>query len=165
MPDVPNSMLKNQRPRVQEFDANELLYRRVPLDLWEDPADDIEVDAVALPDMSVLRSRFAHPEWARLEDDAHAEWGVIGFQVHNIPSDLLHLGVFKWTFGPRHVPLDENYPHSEVWAYENAQHINAKDRIDPDLHLRWRHRLLENIEKVLNPREVIAIRQEPPLIH
>ena len=49
------------------FAADEVLYRRVPLVLWPSTDDDIELDAIELPDMSVARSRFGHPEWVRFD--------------------------------------------------------------------------------------------------
>jgi hypothetical protein len=163
MPDLPAAMLRAGRPRDQSFRAAEYLYRRVPLELWDDADEAIDIDAIARPDMSVVRGKYGHPEWARLESDECADWGVIGFQVGHIPARLLHLGVFVWTFAPRHVPLEANYPHSEVWAYENGLHVSAKARLDPDLHLRWREQLLRKIEKTIRPHEQIEIRQTAPM--
>ena len=90
-------------------------------------------------------------KWARLESDECIDWGVIGFCVGDIPARLLHMGVFTWTFGPRHVPLEENYPHSEVWAYENGMHVNAKNRLDPHLHLQWRKYCCEGSRRSFAP--------------
>jgi len=130
--------------------------------LWDDGDVVIDIDAIELPDMSVIRSKYGHPEWARLESDECIDWGVIGFCVGDIPARLLHMGVFTWTFGPRHVPLEENYPHSEVWAYENGMHVNAKNRLDPHLHLRWREILLRRIKTIIRPYKPMEIRQEAP---
>lgn len=162
MADRPTAMLRNGRPRDQEFRPEERLFRRVPLQLWDDGNDPIEVDAIELPDLSVLREKYGHPEWARLESEECGEWGVICFEVQDIPPRLQHLGVFIWSFRPRHVPLEENYPHSEVWAYENETHINAKHRIDPDLHLRWREMLLRRIRVALRPYQQARLRIAPP---
>ncbi len=166
MPDFPAAMLKNGRQADQEFHPEEYLYRRVPLELWDEGDDPIEIDAVELPDMSVIRSKYGHPEWTRLQSEKYLQWGVIGFQVQGIPPRLQHLGVFIWTFNPRHVPLHNNYPHSEVRAHENGVHINAKKKqlLDPDLHLRWREMLLRSIRKFIRPHEHVEIRQVPPEI-
>lgn len=156
-------MLRNGRPRDQSFRPDEYLFRRVPLELWDDADEALDIDAVQLPDMSVIRGKYGHPEWARLEREECCDWGVIGFQVGDIPARLLHLGVFVWTFGPRHVPLEENYPHSEIWAYENDVHVNTRIRLDPHLHLRWREMLLRRAQKILAPYEAVEIHQEAPI--
>ena len=164
MPDFPSAMLRNGRPEDQAFHSDEYLYRRVPLKLWDDGDDPLEIDAVELPDMSVIRGKYGHPEWARLQSEEYSQWGVIGFQVQGIPPSLQHLGVFVWTFTPWHVPLHKNYPHSEVRAYENNVHINAKRShyLDPDLHLRWRELLLRRIKKIIRPHEQVEIHQVVP---
>lgn len=162
MVELPPAMLKSGRGRDQEFAHDEYLYRRVPLQLWDDGEDDIEVDAIELPDMSVVRSKYGHPEWARLESDEFLEWGVVGFTVGDIPAEMLHLGAFTWTFGARHVPLEKNYPHSEVQAYEEGKHVNAKSRLDPNLHLRWREKLLWKIRKIIRPYEDVDVHQDAP---
>jgi hypothetical protein len=162
MPDLPSAMRRNGRRKDRDFRPDEYLCRRVPLELWDDGDVVIDIDAIELPDMSVIRSKYGHPEWARLESDECIDWGVIGFCVGDIPARLLHMGVFTWTFGPRHVPLEENYPHSEVWAYENGMHVNAKNRLDPHLHLRWREILLRRIKTIIRPYKPMEIRQEAP---
>ena len=162
MPDLPSAMLRNGRPKDQDFRLDEYLYRRVPLELWDDADVAIDIDAIELPDMSVIRGKYGHPEWARLESDECIDWGVIGFRVDDIPVRLLHLGVFTWTFGPRHVPLDENYSHSEVWAYENGTHVNAKNRLDAHLHLRWREMLLRRVKTIIRPYESRDIHRDAP---
>jgi hypothetical protein len=166
MTELPAAMCRGGRPKDKEFKSAEYLYRRVPPELWESKDDDIELDAIQLPDMSVIRSKYAHPEWARFDGGTYKypDWGVVGFQVQDIPPRLPHLGVFLWTFAPRHVPLDDNYPHAEVWAFEGERHINAKAKIDPDLHLRWREQLARKLRKFIGPSEDIEVRQEPPAV-
>lgn len=146
-------MLKGSRQEDQYFSPEEYLFRRVPLELWDDPADDIDVDAIELPDMSVMREKYAEPRWVRLEREEYANWGVIGFRVGAIPANLMHLGVFAWLFRPAHRPYRKNYPHSQVEAFEEGIHVAATDRLDPDLHLRWRERLLRGVEKFVSPHE------------
>lgn len=164
MPDFPEAMWKNARQADQRFDDTEILYRRVSPESWEDGGADITVDAIELPDMSVMRSKFSHPEWARFngEDYAFADWGVVGFAVEDIPPGFLDNGVFNYTFKPHHAPLRKNYPHAEVRAYENGMHISATERLSPTAHLRWRMRLLRRIKKFVAPHEEVEVRQAPP---
>jgi hypothetical protein len=140
-------MLQGSRKPDPDFAADESLYRRIRPDMYAN--GQIELDAVELPDMSVDRGKYAQPEWLLLGE--HADWGVAGFRVKDIPARLVHLGTWAYTFEPRHVPHKRNYPHSEVWAFEDGAHIDGKERLDPILHLRWRHLLLRKIKVVIAP--------------
>lgn len=164
MAEIPDAMMRKGRGADGSFNSGELLFRRVPLTLWEDGDDAIEIDAIELPDMSVLRSKYGHAEWARLERDDFAEWGVVSFAVENIPEELLHEGIFRWEFGPHHDPLHKNFPHTEVRAFENKVHVNMKlkDRLDPQLHLRWREQLLRKVRKEILPYEEREVPQDAP---
>lgn len=165
MPELPRAMRTEDRAADQAFNTNEYLYRRVPLEHWEERDDFIELDAIELPDMSVVRSKYAHPEWARFEGDKYkySDWGVIGFLVGDIPTPLQHLGVFLCTFRAEHVPLKKNYPHSEVRAFEDGRHIDDfAGELDHHLHMRWRELLSRRLRKFLAPREVVEVRQEAP---
>jgi len=164
MPELPKGMLRGDRPVDQNFDGAELLYRRVPPDSWKNGHDKITLDAIDLPDMSVLRSRYAHPEWARFHGDqyTYADWGIIGFAVQDIPPQFLDQGVFTYTFAPHHAPEKRNYPHTEVRSFENNVHISVRDRLSPSAHLRWRGLLLRRIQKVILPREERDVQSESP---
>lgn len=61
----------------------------------------------------------------------------------DVPTELLDKAVTRYTFEPKHRPLKYNYPHSEVWAYRDGEHIDANKAflLDPDLHQRWRQML------------------------
>ncbi|MET0112281.1 MAG: hypothetical protein ABWU13_07770, partial [Limnospira maxima] len=113
--------------------------------------------------MSVVRGKYAHPEWARFDRGEYVELGVIGFCVDEIPDELRHLGVFSWSFRVVHVPHKKNYPHAEVRAFENDRHVDGINlRLNPDAHLRWRELLFRKIAKIYRPREVVELREEPP---
>ena len=53
MPDLPEYMLKKDKPAIDDFAQDEHLYRRVPNEFWDD--DEIELDSIDFPDMSVTR--------------------------------------------------------------------------------------------------------------
>jgi hypothetical protein len=164
MPEIPDAMKERGRPVDDHFIAAEQLFRRVPPDLWNDGAEDFDIESIELPDMSVLRGKYGHPEWARFNRGKYTDWGVIGFAVRHIAPPLTHLGVFVWTFSPHHAPERNNYPHSEIRAFENGVHIDMKrsDRIDPHLHLRWRDYLLRHIDKVILPQQQVEFREDFP---
>ena len=164
MPEIPDAMKAHGRPLDDHFLPAEQLFRRVPPDLWDDGAEDFDIEAIELPDMSVVRGKYGQPEWARFDRGDYTDWGVIGFAVRHIPSLLTHLGVFAWTFSPHHDPERNNYAHSEIRAFENGRHIDMKlsERIDPILHLRWREQLLRNLGKVIRPHEDVQFREHAP---
>ena len=141
MADVPDEMMTKDRPPDPVFKEDELLFRRFSPDA---PGRTSGLpDALELPDLSVNREKYGPPEWLLL-DEAFAGWGVLAFRVGDIPKELLDKGINVYTFAPRHVPLKYNYPHSEVWAFRDGVHIDARNEmlLDPDLHLRWRQILI-----------------------
>ena len=160
MADLPLGMLRNGRPRDPIFEKDEYLYRRVNPEHWHERL--VDRAAIALPDMSVGRGKYGHPEWLRLEADDLQNWAVVGFQVKDLEGEILHQGIEKWTFEARHVPLDDNYPHSEIWAFKDGSHVNAKVQFDPVMHLRWKDKLRWKIRTILRPYQTVEIRQDPP---
>jgi hypothetical protein len=157
MADLPEGMMQLNRGMDDAFKKDEYLYRRVPHESWDD--DYVTLDSIELPDMSVNRGKYGPPQWVRLLSDEFRDWGVIGFQVKDIPAEMQHLGVHIFRFRPRHVPHRRNYPHSEVQAYyaradspDKEEHIDKNfldheqiqqlETLFPDeLQLRWREQL------------------------
>jgi hypothetical protein len=170
MPEIPPAMYTAGRHPVPHFERSEYLYRRVPHELWDPDADPgelpIDVDAVAMPDMSVGRSRFAHPEWLRLAGGCE-NWGVVGFQVQDIPPERWIEGI-RYDFRPVHAPQQKNFPHSEVRTCEHdtGTHVDGKKVLLPDrVHLEWRERLLRKNRVFLSAYEPAEIRTCPPASH
>jgi hypothetical protein len=134
--------------------------------LWDDAAEPIDVNAVELPDISVGRSKFGHPEWLRIDNGKLREgWGVIGFQVRAIPPQRWLDGYPRFSFRSFHEPEDLNYPHSEVRAYDGEKHIGTLDDLPEETHLEWRELLLQETEIFLKPNEPAGIRRDPPASH
>jgi hypothetical protein len=131
MSKIPPAMKQNRRFADAHFVKSEYLYRRVPLDFWADAADDLEVNAIELPDISCGRSKYGHPEWLRFDVRENGVyifrdgWAVIGFQIGDIPSERWLDGVFRFTFKTVHDPDEWNYPHSEVRSFEDEVHIDV----------------------------------------
>jgi hypothetical protein len=150
MADVPPEMMTKDRKPDPVFKDDEDLYRRFkPEDI--DGAR-VSVDALELPDMSVNRSKYGPAKWLLL-DEEYADWGVFAFRVGDLPRELLHNAVQLYRFDPRHVPHKFNYPHSEVWVFLDDKHIDAKTEflLDPDLHQRWRQKLIWKSRIVIHP--------------
>ncbi len=156
MPEIPEEMKARGRTVDSVFLPEEWLYRRVPPIHWDD--DEVLIEAIDLPDMSVNRGKYGPPEWVLLTSDEHAGWGVIGFQVESIPPPKQHLGVFNYDFQPVHCPLAKNYPHSEIRVYEthlerhtDPVHItkNLANSIKPDVLLRFRESLVRKCRIII----------------
>jgi hypothetical protein len=149
MAEKPPEMFRNNRPKV-DIDPTERLFRRVSPDDWGEPHP--EVDALDIPDMSVNRGRpIGEPIWVLLESDEYSDWGIVYFVAGEIPSRMSHSDGSEFTFQTVHVPLEENYPHSEIWAYKNGERSQAKRLFDRDFSLRWRNALLQRTRVFLRP--------------
>jgi hypothetical protein len=49
------------------------------------------------------------------ETDEFAQWGVLSFQVQHLPATFPS-GQPEYSFFPKHVPLEDNYAHSEIYC-------------------------------------------------
>ena len=148
LPDLPEKEPPGGWPVDSHFDGQEDMFRRIHPDAFV--GAQIALDAIELPDMSVNRGKYGYPNWLLR---GYPEWGVAKFKIKDIPESLRDGDVREYTFRPVHVPLDNayRYPHSEVRAYENGIHVNAKEKLDPMLHLRWRHRLRLVLKLAIKP--------------
>ena len=152
MAETPEEMKTKGRPEVPRFDDEEELYRRFHPEHLE--GSSIAIEALELPDMSVNRQSLGPPEWL-LIGEQFKDWGVLAFEVRHIPSRFPHLGVTTFAFSPMHRPLKYNYPHTEVWAFRDGRHIDAKREflLDPDAHQRWRQLLIWKCRPVIKPTQ------------
>ncbi len=158
--------MQRDKPVDDDFKPDELLYRRVPHEFWDD--DRVNIDAIDLPDMSVNRGKYSESRWVRLLSEEFHDWGVIGFHVKDIPAEMLHLGIHRFRFRTKHVPHKYNYPHSEVQAFyskasappDSEEHIDREflrreqlrnlETLFPDeLQLRWREQLRRKCRIIL----------------
>jgi hypothetical protein len=152
MADIPEAMLTKERKPDPHFADDEELFRRFnPDDL---DGTRVATDAIELPDMSMNRSKYGPAAWLLLDEDFQ-HWGVFAVKVGDLPRELLHLGQFRYTFEPRHVPLKYNYPHSEVWAFLEGVHIDLKNEslLDHEAHQCWRQLLVWKTRIAISPRE------------
>lgn len=132
------------------FADDEHLYRRFP------PASftngELDVDAVRLPDISVMREKYTLSlDWVLIDTRGErdfSDWGIAKFTVGRIPPLQWYRGVQVFSFAPRHVPYpDTNYPHSEVWAFEGDDPENddahlEENTLPPEADLAFREKLL-----------------------
>lgn len=149
MSETPEAMMTRERDRDPVFTRKERLFRRFPRKYTDGTR--VEMDAIALPDMSVNREKYGPPEWLLLDDDFEG-WGVFAFAVADIPEGFLIEGVRMYSFKPVHCPQKRNYPHSEVRAYEDGEHIDSSERLPRDVQLRFRERLLWGVHVCIQPK-------------
>ena len=161
----PAAMRTEKRYADQHFLPDEYLFRRVPLSLWEDPNERPGPDAVRLPDLSVGRSKYAHPEWVRFDvvkNQHYQEWGVLGVLVDDIPPQFWDLAVYLYTFKTRHDPLENDYSHTEIRVFSNGKHVTLDEALPEEIHLKWRLILLKRMSAIIKPYQDVPCRQKPP---
>jgi hypothetical protein len=158
MPELPDYMLQKERKPDPEFSPEEELYRRVRPEDWND--EEIELDTIEFPDMSVTRQKYGPPHAARWERGDYVGWGVIGFQVKGIPAEIRFQGAFIYRMRPAHVPHRRNYPHAEVQVFEASweqpeqeTHIDKKAMpgVPLEAQQEWRELLRRRCRMVLHP--------------
>ena len=171
MSKIPPAMKQNRRFVDAHFVKTEYLYRRVPLDYWADAGDDLDVNAVELPDMSCGRSKYGHPEWLRLDVRDNGVyifrdgWGVIGFQIGDVPPERWDDGILRFTFSIVHEPDEWNYPHSEIRAFDGGVRIDVVEKLPELMHLEWRELLLREARVFLKPNQNAKTRDLAPKSH
>ena len=161
MASLPEGMKTGKQPPDQDFDDGEQLFRAFREQDLE--GDSVAIDAIELPDMSVNRGKYGTAWWL-LHLDRWEGCGVVAFEVRDARFAFLHSGVTEYRFDVVHTPTQNNYPHSDVRAYENERHIKSPEptdieppeQIDPTVHLRWRNRLRQRLRVVIRPGEYIA---------
>jgi hypothetical protein len=117
-------MYRRWRPVVNDFPTHELLYRRYRR---SDAVDGTLLpSAIQFPKkgentgQSVNRSAFSKPEDARWAEAERLDaWGVFQIPVSCLPRQATCGDTGRqFTFFPKHVPLNKNYAHSEIWCDE-----------------------------------------------
>lgn len=160
MPDLPEYMLQREREADPIFESDELLYRRVQPDDWD--VEGVNLDALEFPDMSVQRQKYGPPNSARWERGNYVEWGIIGFKVGDIPTDIPFQGSVIHKMKPIHTPHKKNYPHAEVQVFESKwdqqsveMHIDKKTMAGVPLEAQqeWRELLRRKCQIILQPGE------------
>ncbi len=115
MPERPDRMRRNGRQEDQEFQATEKLFRRYSRAHYMNGQFSNTGFAFNSP-QSVNRQKYSEPtDILFSETDEFANWGVLSFKVEDLPTSL-PLENPRYTFFPKHVPMEDNFAHSEVWS-------------------------------------------------
>lgn len=153
MAELPSWMLKGSKPRTPVAEDERLLSRFHPSAL---AGGKLAVDAVRMPDMSVMRETLCPDlDWVLFdpqESRDYSGWGIAGFLARDIPKNVNYNALSPYQFKAVHVPLDDNYPHAEVRAEKNGVHQARKDSLPPEVHIRFREMLVQVIDVVRQPK-------------
>lgn len=125
-------LTRRGRAADPDFAQVEHLYRRC-LATEQDPGDPERLfpDQISFyPDWSVNREKFSRPEDVLYP--GFLNWGIAAFQVQDIPAPYQTEGNVTYHWTAQHVPLEDNYPHTEVWTHKNNFHLgNPKTEAEP----------------------------------
>src|SRR5690349_3120390 len=108
-------MYQRDRQIVPHFDSEERLYLRYFREHFVD--GQLATGGIRFPRTSVTRGSLSEPEDALFsEDGRYNGLGVVEFRVSDIPERITQEQGPTYVFFVRHVPLHDNYSHSEIWA-------------------------------------------------
>lgn len=141
-------MYRNGRGEDQDFHPREPLYRRVR---QEDLAGESLLAAkIGYHQWSINRGKFSEPE------DVAFGWdgcGVAQFYVEDVPAEVSGdtPGEKTYNFRPQHRPDEDNYAHSEIWAFREGLRV---DRPNPSSSVKKKYRtmLSQRITIIRAPR-------------
>lgn len=115
-------MVRNGRGCDSEFHGWHPLYYRCTK---EDLIDGKFIGArVRLPNTSVNWGKYSKP-WDVVFDNKGC--GIVMWCVRGLPAELPTVLPDKnakvHSFSPGHVPLDQNYSHSEIWCFKEGKRV------------------------------------------
>ncbi len=113
-------MYQRHRQVLPDFDRNEPLYLRYGREDFVE--GQLAPAAIRFPRTSVNRGNLSEPEDALFAEDGKFNGlGVVAFEVSDIPPVIVQEQGPTYAFFMRHVPLADNYSHSEVWSDHTTQ--------------------------------------------
>lgn len=130
------------RPVIERFQANERLYRRYSKRDYDSTKGVLLPSALRFPKKdeltsgsSVNRGSLSRPADALWNDKRRLSgMGVYEFPVSCLPIEQICPNTGRrFTFFPKHVPLWNNYAHTEVWCdsipRKNANYVLPTDEV------------------------------------
>lgn len=115
MPNRPDRMHRNGRPDDQTFNKAEKLFRRYTRAHYINGQFSNTGLSFDSPP-SVNREKYSEPQDVIFsEAEEFANWGVLSFRVSDLPNEF-PVEKPQYRFFPKHVPMEDNFSHSEVWC-------------------------------------------------
>jgi len=113
-------MYQRDRQVLPDFDAEEHLYLRYGREDFVD--GQLAPAGIRFPKTSVNRGSLSQPEDVLFSENGRYDGlGVVEFMVSDIPPKITQAQGPTYLFFMRHVPLFDNYSHSEIWSGQGAQ--------------------------------------------
>ena len=142
-PDRPERMIRGDRPVVPDFDETEVLYLRYFRDHFVD--GQLSTAAIRFPKQSVNRGLHSEPEDCLFsEQGIYNGLGVVDFQIADVPASVSQTQGPAYIFFLKHVPLPDNYAHSEIWSDQVRGSRNYREP-SKTVKLEFRVRLCQRI--------------------
>lgn len=134
-------MYRRKRPEDQNFQPREDLYIRYTDRGFSFPpqpppkAAQIIRELIRPTDQSVNRSKYSRPTDVLFPD--YFSWGILAFPVSDVPNNLLSGTGISTEFQVTHIPLWDNYAHSEIRAFDSSTH-HRKKKVSDGVKRRFR---------------------------
>jgi hypothetical protein len=150
----PRRMYRRGRPVDPLLSPTERLFLRCQCE-WVD-VDRIKPAHIHFPDQSVNREKYSYPTDVLLPDATPRSadwvlWGVVAFQVADVPADSTTSGGVSYRFTAEHDPLEDNFGHTELRVYKDGVREQNKDRINPKIKKEYRTRLALRTRLIVPP--------------
>jgi hypothetical protein len=115
VPELPERLKRNGRAADQEFAAAEKLFRRyTKLHYVDGQFTGIGLNLESPP--STNREKYSEPADVLFSPtNQYAGWGVLSLAVQDI-TITLPTDQARYSFSPKHMPLEDNYAHAEIWC-------------------------------------------------
>ena len=154
---VPERLRVNGRPVCNDFTEECLLYRGFSEDDIDETNESIKLSNIRFPDLSSNWNRFSEPQDVRCRS-GHERDGCYSVKVKDIRKDRIAT--------PVHDPITleadgyENYSHVEVRLLRHDDpngylpphgRNNPKSKSQHNLRLEYRHHIVTNLAKILEP--------------
>lgn len=138
---LPNRLIRDGRDVDDNFEPREKLYHR--FNKLQQSEGVLYPASIRFPDFSVNRGKYSEPNDVLLYDyPSVIDWGVASFKVEDIPPPhTTGEGTeyeTTYSFAVKHVPIEENYSHSEVRTYKNGNYSKDMEVGSKKVKLRFR---------------------------
>jgi len=114
VPERPERMRRRGRLEDQEFSATERLFRRYTRSHYIN--GQFSNTGFNFDRQSVNREKYSEPGDVLFDEaDLYEGCGVLSFRTQDLPISFPPEHP-QLSFSPKHVPMEDNYAHSEVWC-------------------------------------------------
>lgn len=133
-------MRRSGRPVVDKFEPQERLFYR--LDTAYPVGEAPSGLSVRKPDFSTNREALGgKPIYVLLPE--YPDYGIAEFKVVSLPASIPSEGGREYSWAPTHVPLEDNYYHSEVRTYKDRIRCEKSSQVNALVYRIFRQRLSE----------------------